>query len=559
MLAYSHYVRKPRVSIYLLMLVGFALGLLSKPMVITLPFVLLLLDYWPLQRINLAEPRSWLKPVLEKLPLILLVAASSTITFLVQRHGGAVSTSLTVGQRVANAFVSYLRYTGKMFWPENLSILYPHPGDWPMSLVLTGMIFILGVTTAVLFLVRRKPYLAVGWFWFLGTAIPVIGLVQVGVQSMADRYTYIPLIGLFVMVTWGVVDLSVNWPQRTRNLSLAAGVVLAGCLLTAFNQEKYWKNSEALFQHAVNVTRNNYLAYNNLGYFLDHHGKNNEALENYQESLKINPNYEDALNNMGYALAGKGRYDEAIPYYERALSINPKLVEAHNNLGNALAEQGKVDEAIKHYVVALSLKPDHADAHNNFGIALAMQGRLDEAMEHLKESVRLKPSYASAHSNLGNAYAVQHKLEEAIVQYQLALKFKPDDAQAHNNIANVFSEQGKLAEAVDHYRAALRLRADNPEAHLNLGMALRRQGKTDEARTHYLEALRLKPGYAVAKSSWPKSLPLIRGRRRPDPLPIHDEHRPSFQIFASRQVRNPPRMPFAPGGNAGGVLARNAF
>ena len=543
--------------LYLLALLLFALGLMSKPMLVTLPFVLLLLDYWPLGRVSgvrcqvsgeagRARPHASaplnhptnpvrrpslaqaLRLVLEKLPFLALSAASSVITFVVQRKGGAVSTSLSAGERIANALVSYLRYIGKMFWPVELSVLYPHPGHWPTWHVAASACALVAVSFAVLALARSRQYLAVGWLWFCGMLIPAIGLVQVGIQSMADRYTYLPLIGLFIMLVWGLGELGVirtepadsSTPPKTvpaeqskidRNvLTLAATFlkpglavlailsVVACAVLTGF-QLQHWRSSEALFQHAVRVTKNNYLAYNNLGFYLSGKGKVAEAMENYRKSLEINPAYEDAHNNLGYALAGQKKYAEAIGHYEVALRIRPKHVEVHNNLGNALAEIGKVDEAIVHYLFVLQQKPDHADAHNNLGIALAMQGKLDEAMIHFQAAIRFKPNYASAHSNLGNALAAQHKLDEAIKEYQESLRLKPDDAQAHNNLGNALAESGKPEEANGHYLEAIRLNADNPEAHFNLGMVLLRQGKRAEAAAHFSEALRLKPDYAEAK------------------------------------------------------------
>jgi tetratricopeptide (TPR) repeat protein len=500
---------------YLLSLLFFALGLMSKPMLVTMPFVLLLLDYWPLQRsrpsaLN-SQPSTFFRLVAEKAPFVLLAAASSVVTFIVQRKGGAVSTALTFGERIANALVSYVRYIGKMFWPENLSILYPHPGHWPAWQVMASASVLLAVSVAVILMGRKRPYLVVGWLWFCGTLIPVIGLVQVGIQSMADRYTYVPLIGLFIMLAWGIAELIPVRPWRGSALAVGAAALLAACACLTGRQIRFWRDSEALFRHAVQVTRNNYLAYNNLGFYLSGQGRTTEAMENYRLALKINPAYEDALNNLGYALAGQKKYAEAIPLYEAALRIKPLHAEVHNNLGNALSETGKIDDAIKHYLIALQQKPDHADAHNNLGIALAMKGKLDEAITHFHEAIRCKPSYASAHSNLGNALAVQHKLDEAIKEYLESLRLKPDDARAHNNRGNALAEQGKVEDAIEHYREALRLNADNPEAHFNLALALIRQGKREEASAHLTEALRLKPDYAEAQAQ----LKSMMGRPQP--------------------------------------------
>ena len=481
---------------YLLSLVLFALGLMSKPMLVTVPFVLLLLDYWPLQRWRQIAP--W-RLVAEKAPFFLLAVGSCVVTFMVQRRGGAVSTVLSLGARIANALVSYVRYLGKTFLPNDLSVLYPHPGHWPMWQVIACAAVLLAVLAAVLWLARSRPYLPMGWLWFCGMLVPVIGLVQVGIQSMADRYTYLPLIGLFIILVWGLADLVPPRPWRAQALTVASVFLCLACALLTWRQVGIWRDSEALFRNAVRVTRDNYLAYNNLGFYLWGQGRKTEAIEYYRLALKINPAYEDALNNLGYALADQKKFLEAIPLYEAALRVRPRHAEVHNNLGNALSETGRIDEAINHYQIVLEQNPNHADAHNNLGIALAMKNRLDEAITHFRAAIRAKPDYASAHSNLGNAFAVQHKLEEAIQEYQEALRLKPADAQAHNNLGNALAEQGKLPEAIEHYREALRLNADNPEAHFNLGMSLLRLGQRDEAARHFTEALRLKPNYADAR------------------------------------------------------------
>jgi tetratricopeptide (TPR) repeat protein len=522
--AYARYVERTRSSedhgriwFYLLALTFFALGLLSKPMLVTLPFVLLLLDYWPLRRIpqlisggqsdpSTAEVSTLISTLfrflIEKVPFFALSVISSAVTFIVQRKGGAVSSlsTLSVSARVANALVSYVRYMGKMFWPFKLSVLYPHPGHWPAMSVLASAALLLGISAFVVFRWRSQPYLVVGWLWFLGILIPVIGLVQVGIQSMADRYSYVPLIGLLIMLVWGLNDASAQASWFTaRAKAIGATVALVACAGLSLGQIHYWHDSETLFRRATQVTTRNYLAYNNLGFYLSGKGKVEEAMENYRRALEIEPFYEDAQNNLGYALAGQKKYAEAIQHYEAALRVRPNHVEVHNNLGNALADTGNTDEAIKHYLIVLKQKPDHADAHNNLGIALSMKGKFDEAISHFHEAIRFKPNYASAHSNLGNALAVQHKLDEAIKEYQESLRLKPDDAQAHNNLANALAEQGKLDEAISHYGEALSLNHDNPEAHFNLGIALLRQSKRDEAKGHFLEALKLKPDYAEAR------------------------------------------------------------
>ena len=484
---------------YLLALGLFALGLMSKPMLVTTPFVLLLLDYWPLRRLRLSSLNSQLSILLEKLPFLALSVASCIVTYLAQQKGGAVSKVLSLWERVANALVSYERYLGKMFWPEHLSVLYPHPGDWPLWRVGFCAGLVLLVSVAVVLQGKRRPYLLMGWLWFLGTLVPAIGLVQVGIQSMADRYSYVPLIGPFIMLAWGVAELVPPRPWRGRALGAAAGLSLGACALLTTRQVGYWHDSEALFTHAVQVTERNYLAYNNLGFYLSGKGDVDGAILNYRKSLAINPNYVDALNNLGYAYAGRKEYQQALPFYERALQIQPTHPEVNNNLGNALSELGHLDEAIAHYKVALKANPEHADAHNNYGIALAMKGELDQAIPQFQAAIRYKANYASAHSNLGNALAAEHKLSEATREFEACLRLSPDDAQAHNNLGNVLAEQGKLDEAVAQYEKALVLNTNNPEAHFNLALALVREHKPQQAIPHLKSALALKPDYDAAR------------------------------------------------------------
>jgi tetratricopeptide (TPR) repeat protein len=495
---------------YFLSLLFFALGLMSKPMLVTVPFLLLLLDYWPLRRISLSVPTAWGRLLAEKAPYLALAAVSSSVTFHAQSKGGAVSASLSLGARAANAIVSYARYVRKLFLPYDLSVLYPHPGNWPLLTVLACAALLVAVTVLVFCFVRTRPYLAVGWLWFLGTLVPVIGLVQVGIQSMADRYTYIPAIGLFIMTAWWAGEMAQRLeapaPSTGAGESVAragsrgavvAGVVaaalLVACLVLTVRQIGFWRNTETLFRRAVEVTQNNYLAYNNLGYYLANHGRNAEAMKYYERSIAINPTYADALNNLGYSYANQKNFRAAMPYYTRALQAQPNNAEVHNNIGNALAELGQIDEAIAHYLIALKFKPDHADAHSNLGIALAMKGKFEEAIAQFNIALASKPGDASVHSNLGNAYAIQHKLDLAIGEYRETLRLNPNDARAHNNLGNVYAEQGNLSGAIEEYQTAIRLNRDNPEALGNLGFLLVRAHRKREAIPLFEQALRLKP------------------------------------------------------------------
>ena len=308
-----------------------------------------------------------------------------------------------------------------------------------------GVLGLIGVSVAVIWAGLRRPYLPVGWFWYLGTLVPVIGLVQVGSQPMADRYTYVPLIGLFIMVAWGVPDLLARWPLRSIALPAAAALVISACAITAWGQVQYWENSTALWAHALEVTTGNYLAHNNLGNDLAKQGRFDEAMAHYSEALRIKPDYAFAHNNLGHALANQGRVSEAIAHYSEALRIEPGYADAHNNLGIVLADQGKLDEAIAHYSEALRIKPDFADAHNNLGIALAKHGKADEAIHEFLEALRIKPDYPEAHNNLGVVLASEGRVSEAISQYSEALRLKPDYQEARRSLEDLTS-RGKKSE-----------------------------------------------------------------------------------------------------------------
>lgn len=495
--AYAAYAKKRGKLAYALSLLFFILGLMSKPMVVTLPFVLVLLDYWPFRRMA----KNFGALLLEKIPFFLLAAGSGIVTFVVQQRGGAVSpmAALPAGERIGNAFISYVRYLGKTFWPVDLSILYPHPRHWPGWEVASAILFLTAITAWVMQRAARQRYLAVGWFWFLGMLVPVIGLVQVGIQSMADRYSYLPLVGIFIMVVWGA-DEALGRTAAGRRLLWAAGALALGiCFVLTPRQTGYWADSETLFKHAVAVTDDNYLAYNNIGFYLSNRGQNAEAMKYYQSSLQINSNYDEAHNNLGFALAGMGNNQEAIAEYIKALSLNHGLTEAHNNLGNALAAVGQSDAAMHEYLVALEENPHHAQAHNNYGIALATHGKLDEAIEQFRMAIRDKENYTSAHSDLGNALAMQSKWNEAIEQYRYCLKLDPEDPQVHNNLGNVLAQKGEYTEATSQYQIALKLRPQNPEAHCNLGYCLTRQGRRAEAEQEYLQALAQRPDYLQAQ------------------------------------------------------------
>jgi tetratricopeptide (TPR) repeat protein len=517
--AYLHYVERPGFTRYLVAILFFVLGLLSKPMLVTLPFVLLLLDYWPLGRFSLEQGRVYsanpnpslgrhqgsfpLHLVLEKVPFFVLAAVSSVITFVAQRSAGAVQNLeyFSWEARIGNALVSYIVYIGKMIWPYPLAVFYPHPGMLPMWQVAgAGLLLVCG-SILVVRASRKYPYLLVGWLWYLGTLVPVIGLVQVGEQAMADRYTYVPLTGLFIMIAMGVSDTLKKWRYRKIALIVSAGLVLSFFITVARPQVCRWQTSTALFEHTLVVTAKSSLIHNNLGFLLEKQGKIEEAANHYTEALRIKSNYAGAHSNLGNVLAQQGKIEEASSHYTQALRIKPNFAEAHYNLGVLLAQQGKIEEAVGHYTEALRIKPKYAGAHSNLGVLLAQQGKIEEASGHYTEALGIEPDFAEAHYNLGILLAKQGKIEEAAGHYTEALRIKPKYAEAHNNLGIALAHQGKTQEAITHYTEALRIKPNYAEAHNNLGIALDHQGKVQEAVAYFAEALRIKPHYAEAHNN----------------------------------------------------------
>ena len=450
--AYVDYVRTRRWWAYALVVLFLALGLMSKPMVVTFPFALLLLDYWPL-----ARPLDK-QLVVEKLPLFVLVALSSVATFLAQSHGGAVSAlaALPLPLRVANAATAYLGYIEKTLWPAGLTVFYPYSRE--LGLRVGIAVIVLLAITAFTIAQRSRRYLVVGWLWFLGTLVPVIGLVQVGLQSMADRYTYIPAIGLFIMIAWGVPELLNTVPKPRIALIGAATASLLALAFVAHGQVQYWRDSLTLWTHALSVTPGDSHVQTALGSVLAEQGKTAEAAALYTQALERDPQFAEAHNKLGVIIADQHRPADAIPHYEAALRIKPLLPEAHYNLGNALTALGRFDEAIAQYRDAVRLRPDDPAAHSALGSVLDDQGHIDEAIAEYRQALRINPLFADAHNNLGAALARQGNADGSIAEFLEALRINPNQADAHYNVALMLNSRGRKDEAVQHLREALRIR-----------------------------------------------------------------------------------------------------
>ena len=416
---------------YDLALLFFVFGLMSKPMLVTLPFVMLLLDWWPLQRVTsgkwqVASVRSL---VWEKIPFFLLSAISCVVTYIAQQKGGSMVSlvKISLAGRIENAFVSYARYLGKTFWPSHLAVLYPHPIHWDAGLIVFSLLLVIGFSVAAVWFGCKHPYVPVGWYWFVGTLVPVIGLVQVGIQSMADRYTYLPLMGVFMVVVWGFDEARVKRRlPESLVLFLVGTTLLAGAWVTR-SQLSYWRDNETLFRHTLAVTENNYLAYNNLGTCLSEKGQLAEAMDCFQESLRIKPDNIDALCNMGSVLTRSGQWNEAVDYYHRALQIAPDRAEVLSNLGLVLVNQKQYAEARANFEKALQVDPDSPSAHNNLATVLFIEHRFDEAARHFREALRFQPDNPQIYSNLGDALLQQGQTAEAVEYYQEALRLNPDD------------------------------------------------------------------------------------------------------------------------------------
>ncbi|HYR96043.1 MAG TPA: tetratricopeptide repeat protein [Candidatus Binatus sp.] len=418
--AYGGYARQPTGWRFGLVAAPFALALMSKAMLVTLPFVMLLLDHWPLRR-----PETPWRLVMEKLPLLLMSGAVAILAFLAAQRTVFEVGDLPLATRLTNALVACGWYVAKTMWPARLSVFYPLPAAWPaweiaMAATVVGAMSALAVAAR-----RSHPYIAVGWLWFVGMLLPVSGLVQLGSRAMADHFAYLPLIGLFVIVTWGVGELLSRWPIRPSVMAACAAMLVVALGLRTSAQVGYWQSSTRLFSHALAVTTDNWLAHNNLGDALVRQGRLDEAVVEFSEALRLLPSYPDAHYNLGVALMRRGQTDQAVEQYAAALRVNPSHASAHTNLGIALVDQGRTEEAIGHLTEALRLRPD-AVTHFNLGLALAKQGSNGKAIVHYRDAVRLAPTFAEAHYQLAQALAARGRRTEADEHYATAIRLRPE-------------------------------------------------------------------------------------------------------------------------------------
>jgi len=520
--SYVWYVERRGMRRYLLVLLFFALGLMAKPMLVTLPFVLLLLDYWPLGRFHIryvddvqhtedvstkdtrrkkGKPRyaaenalqadnnttsnyrwSLVLPLLrEKIPFLILAAVSSIVTFYVQQGGGAVGSlyAFPFIIRISNALASYISYIEKMLWPQHLALLYPHVLEgWKIAGAFLILIFISYVAVRVM---KRFPYIIVGWFWYLGTLVPVIGLVQVGSQSMADRYTYVPLIGIFIIIAWGASDILTRWQYRRAFLAISAGCILSVLTIVTWMQLQYWQNSISLFEHTINVTTDNFTMHCCMGTALAEQGKIDEAVVHYTEALKIKPDYAEAHYGRGVVLQEQDKIDEAISHYTEALKIKPDYADVHYNLGIALVRQGRVDEAISHYSEAMRINPGDDDARSRLQMIQTILKETDKDIKRLKKLLEINPGDPELHYILGNQYYKRRDFDKSINQYQKALSIHPDAVPVLNNLAMVYMAKRDYEKAVSVFGRIADLQPDNASVYYNIACMYSIQNKTKES------------------------------------------------------------------------------
>jgi tetratricopeptide (TPR) repeat protein len=494
--AYVHYVRQPSLRRYLVTLLFFAFGLMAKPTVVALPVFLLLLDYWPLGRFH--PDQSWRLPndsnikgslhllglgklLAEKMPFLVLSVASATITIAVQRHTVGYSQELPLSWRISNALISYVTYIGELLWPTKLAVFYPHAADrvtiWQVTL---AALFLIVITMIAVMTRKKRPYLFVGWLWYLACLIPVIGIIQVGIQGHADRYTYLPQIGLGIALAWTVADLApVSRPARNRILAIAGSVIVAVLAWRSWVQTSYWKDSETLWEHAVAVTNQNDVAHNNVAALLMKRGRIDDAIAHYEAALAASSNGE-THNHLSTALL-------------------------HNSLGNALARKGSIDDAIAHYRRAVQLRDDFSDAHSNLAAMLSRKGQIADAITEYEKSVRVPPEDEQSHARLAEMLLQAGRPKEAIVQYRRALEIAPQSANVLNRLAWLLatdssSEIRNVPEAVGFAERANRLRAGNdPVVLQTLAASYAAAGRFSDAATTAERALRLTDQPALAQ------------------------------------------------------------
>lgn len=543
--AYASWTRKRGVVRYGLVLALFAAGLMSKPMLVSLPLLLMMLDYWPLGRYSNGDRENqrsrWGRLVLEKTPLLAMSAASSLVIFLLQHEGKATrALDLSIGARLENMVVSYVRYLKILFWPTNLAVFYPHPeNSLSVAAVLGATLVLVAISVAAVRLRRRAPYFIVGWAWFLVSLVPVIGLVQVGAQAMADRYTYLSFFGPFVALAWGIPALVPRGRSSNSVLRLGAVAISLLLALVTFTEVRHWKNSESLLLHAVAVTTGNYTAHSNLAFYYNRAGNPSAGLRHGLEAIRARPGNASGHVNVGHSLFLLNRQDEAEATFRRVLRLDPDNAVALNNLAELMHVKAEVRESIRFLRRAIATHPRLSEPRRKLSIALLMEGESDLALAELERAVAIDPSddearmllegvrsqrfgtsgprgerfarlLGESHRTVGTALLLRGRKAEATPHLRAAVELLPRDTHALTNLGTILAQDGRLEEGAALFRRALEVDSRQAMARNNLGNILLEQGHRDAAIEQFREALRLQPGFELARLSLERAL---AGRR----------------------------------------------
>ena len=515
MLAYIRYAKKPSIARYLLIFFTLALGLMAKPMLVTLPCVLLLLDYWPLGRMNFGQALPigtetkfhadrFSRLMMEKIPLFALsLIIIGVFTYSLQHNRQLINlTSSPLSLRVENALVSYITYLWKLIWPAKLAFFYPYPKTIPFWKTLGAAVLLLAISIPAMIRVKKFPHLSVGWFWFLGTLVPAIGLIQGGLMpAMADRWAYVPAIGIFIIFAWGGPEL-IKSVRFDRRIIIASGTTVL-CVLgfIAHQQTEHWQDSRSLFQHALAVTTENHVAHANLGVDCAKKGQQEEALRHFEQAIGILPDFTEAHYNMGNALFETGRIEEATNAYQTAIRLFPGYAQAHFNLGLGYEKLNRNNEAIVHYREAVRIQPGHAKAHVNLALLLSRAGRHEEALPHYQQALEINPADPNFHFHCANTYKALGNPDQAVAHLRQAIAMAPGHEKALNNLATILLGRGQAAEAIPYLINALQINPRYSSGHYNLGVAYFNTGNKSGAVASFKEALRLTPGAAHVEAA----------------------------------------------------------
>jgi Flp pilus assembly protein TadD len=511
---YVKYVELKSIKLYLLALLSFIFGLMSKSMLVTLPVIMLLLDIWPLSRIGqstekkyqvqfLGKCESITQLIKEKIPFLICSILFSAVTIYAQHAdtGNKNLYAISLSLRFENAFLSYLIYIFKTFWPQNLSIFYPYPTFIPAWQWLGSIFIVLIVSTVVVWSRRRFPFLLVGWFWFILTLLPVIGFIQVGDHALADRYTYLPLIGLFIMIAWGLSALTKKYPHRRWITYLATGFLLISTSFLTTTELTYWKNESSLFNHALQTTENNSMAHGHVGSDYGRKGDMAAAIVEFKKAIAIDPNNFTIHNDLGFALSQNGDLPGAINAFNIALKLNPNYAESHNQLGVVLEKLGRNDAAIMEYKTALAINPNNLKAHKNLGVALARSGNTNAAIQTYRDVLTQDSKSFEMHNSLGVAFEKNGDIDGAINEYKIAISLNPNFSKSHNNLGMIYGKMGHLNEALAEFKAGIAANHTDAELHNNCGIAYLMNGDFNKAIIEFNEAIKIKPDFTLAKDN----------------------------------------------------------